>query len=103
MEGSQPEFPCQTADEPIETLPHLPRRLVGKCYGKDVRRMNPLFEDEVGHPVGKDTCLSAPGAGQDQERPAAAHRRFGLLRVELFKNGHCCSLQNLLRVKKERG
>jgi hypothetical protein len=84
------------ADEPLEPLAHLARRLVRERDGEDAVRRHAERGDEVGDAVGDDARLAAPRASEDEQRPFGAPHRASLRLVQLGREGrllvHGCSL-----------
>ena len=88
VEGGDPDTLGIAAQYLVDTLTHLSRRLVGKCYGQDVPGVHFAFVDQVGDAVGDDAGLAAAGAGQDQDRALGLEAGLLLLAVECFVDGH---------------
>ena len=76
---------AQSAYEPVHARAHLPRRLIGERHGQNRFRHDALVLDQVSDPVGDDTRLPAPGAGQNEHRPLSGLDSLALLRIQLIK------------------
>ena len=88
VEGGDPDTLGIAAQYLVDTLTHLSRRLVGKCYGQDVPGVHFALVDEIGDAVGDDAGLAAAGAGQDQDGALGLEAGLLLLAVECFVDGH---------------
>ena len=70
------------ADQGLNSLPHLTRRLVGKGDGGDSVGTDPTFLHQVSNAVGDDPGLAAARPGHNQQRPLGMHHRFRLRVVQ---------------------
>src|SRR5207248_30862 len=98
VEGEDPEASAALAEEPLQPLLHLPRRLVREGDGEDLVRLRADRVDQVGDPVGEDARLAGAGAGDDEERPFRGEDGLALRGVEVGKillrrgDGHAAML-----------
>ena len=81
VERAHPHRAGDRADERGDALAHLVGRLVGERDGEDPRRVHALV-DEVGDAVREHPGLARPGAGDDQQRPAAVDDGVELVGVQ---------------------
>jgi len=88
VERAHGQLSHRVAQQGVEALLHLPRRLVGECDRHYVVRAHPPGLDQVSHSMGDDPRLAAAGAGEDQERPLYGFHRFPLRRVQPLKDVH---------------
>ena len=68
VEGGDPDALGAKADQLVDALPHLSRRLIGESDGKNVPGIDPALVHEIGDPVRDHSGLAAPGSRQDQNR-----------------------------------
>ena len=76
MKRGNPDLFRTETDDLIHTLPHLPRRLIGKGDGHDMIGIHPLLIDQISRPVGKHPRLTGSGPRQDQDRTFCLHDRL---------------------------
>ena len=76
------------ADQRLDALAHLPRRLVGEGHREHLVRLGVAVADEVRDAVGDDARLAGARAGQDQQRPVAMQHRFALFGIQLGEEVH---------------
>jgi hypothetical protein len=79
MEGGNPDAPGSRLRHPVNSLAHLPCRLVCKSDGKDIVRIYLFFLYQISGPVGKHPGLAAAGSRKDQKRSLRALYGFPLL------------------------
>jgi hypothetical protein len=82
VERHHPHRAHRAADEQLDALAHLLRRLVGERDGEDLVRAGEPAADQPRDPVGEHARLARAGARQDQQRPLAVGHRVALGRVE---------------------
>ena len=73
VERAHPQFLRATlvADQALDALPHLARRLVREREGEDLPRRHAALGDEPGDAPRQDARLARPGARDDEQRPVA--------------------------------
>jgi hypothetical protein len=69
VEGAQPHAGGAAAEQHLDALAHLARRLVGEGDREDLLGAGALGGDDVGDAVGEDPRLAAARAGEDQQWP----------------------------------
>ena len=82
VEGAEPQALGAGADQPLDPLEHLPRRLVGEGDGKDLAGKRPPGRQDMGKAGDQHPGLAGAGAGQDQNRPVERLHRRALLLVQ---------------------
>ena len=82
VEGASPYLFYVLTDEQLHPVEHLLGRPVRKGDQEDMGWINAGF-DQPGYAVGDCPGLPAPGAGNDQDGPAACHHHFELFRIKL--------------------
>ena len=82
VERHHPHRAGGAADEQLDPLAHLLRRLVGERDREDLVRARLLGAHQVGDAVGEHARLARAGAREDQQRPLAVHDGVSLGRVE---------------------
>ena len=84
VERAHPHRAGDRADERGDALAHLLGRLVGERDGEDPRGVHALVH-EVGDAVREHPRLARPGAGDDEQRPAAVDDGVELVRVQAVR------------------
>ena len=88
MERQDPHAPGDArANEPLDPLGHLPRRLVREGDGEDLVGADAVFPDQVSDPMGERPGLAAAGAGDDQDRALGMQDGLALDVVERLEQG----------------
>ena len=82
MEGGHADLFGFRPSQPVETLPHLPRRPVGEGDGKYPIRPDAMAAHQVGNAVGDNPRLAAAGACHDKQRALGGLHCFTLRRVQ---------------------
>ena len=82
VEGRYPDLTRLRSNQPVDTLPHLPRRLIRERDRKDVPRRDTTVLDEVGHTMRQHTRLPGTRTRQHQQRPLRAAHRLTLLLIQ---------------------
>ena len=82
VEGHDPHRARGAADEQLDALAHLGRRLVGERDREDLARPGLVGPQQVGDPVREDAGLARAGAGQDQQRALAVGDGVALGRIQ---------------------
>ena len=89
VEGRCPDGARPRAHEAPDAVPHLTGGLVGEGDGEDALRRHADLADQAGDPVGQDSGLPAPGAGQHEERPVSVEDGLALRGIEAVEQvGH---------------
>src|SRR6202007_1837010 len=73
------------ADEVLEPLPHLRRRLVRERDREDLRRLGADRGEQVRDPAGEDAGLPRAGAGDDEERALGGEDSLPLSRIQVLE------------------
>jgi len=81
VKGADKTTAERAAEEPLDPLTHLPRRLVGEGHRSDGR----AHGQQVGDAVGEDAGLARAGAGEHQQRALAVGHGLTLWRVEIIE------------------
>ena len=68
VEGEDPDRPRHPAEQPLEPLAHLPRRLVREGDRQDLVRLHAAGSDQVRDAVGQHARLARARAGDDEQR-----------------------------------
>ena len=71
VEGQHPHAARPAAEQQLDALAHLLRRLVGERDREQLVGPRLAAVDQVGDPVRQHARLAAAGAGEDQQRPVA--------------------------------
>ena len=79
---------ADAAEQRLDAVAQLARRLVGEGDGHDAAGRHALLADQVGDAVGDDARLAAAGPGEDQQRPFGVDDGVVLGGVEAFEDGH---------------
>ena len=88
VEGEDPHpLRDPAADELLDALDHLARRLVRERDREDGARRDPLLPDQVGDPVGQGPGLPRPRAGHDEHRTVRVEDGLALDGVERRHEG----------------
>ena len=87
VEGHHPHRAGGAADQQLDPLAHLLRRLVGERDRQDLVRPRLAGAEQVGDPVGEHAGLARAGAGQDQQRPLAVRDGVALGLVQTLQEG----------------
>ena len=83
VEGAEPRHALDhAADDLLDAVLHLARRLVGEGDGEDLARPGAAGGEDVGDAHGEHARLAGAGAGEHQHRPVQALDREPLLRIE---------------------
>ena len=82
VERHHPHRARRAADEQLDPVAHLLRRLVRERDGEDLVRPCLARAQQVGDPVGEHARLARAGAGQDEQGPGARGHGLALGRVE---------------------
>ena len=70
------------AEQPVDALAHLRRRLVRERHGEDLVGRDPHIAHHVRDPVGDHPRLAAPRTSEDEQRPFHGFSRFPLRRIQ---------------------
>ena len=82
VEGRYPDLTRLRPDQPVDTLPHLPRCLIRERNREDVPRRDPAVLDEIGHTMRQHTRLTRTRTRQHQQRPLRTAHRLTLLLIQ---------------------
>ena len=88
VEGSHGESTRPLAEQPLESLAHFPRGLVGEGDREDLLRADTPLLDEAGDAVGEDAGLAAPGPREHEQRGSTVGDRIALRRVQVVEVDH---------------
>ena len=77
--------PAVVADELLDALPHLLRRLVRERDRQHLPGLGVAVADEVRDPERDDARLARTGARKDQQRPVAVEHGLALFRIQLSR------------------
>ena len=83
VEGADEAAARRAAEQLLDPLDHLARRLVGEGDREHLVRSRQTLGQEPGDPVGEHPRLARAGAGDDEQRPLAVAHGAGLLGVEV--------------------
>ena len=82
VEGRHPRQLASLAEQALDALAHLARRLVGEGDGEDAPRRDAALADQVRDAMRQRARLARAGAGEDQQRAVAVQDRLLLHRIE---------------------
>jgi hypothetical protein len=82
VEGHHPHGARRAADEQLDPLAHLLRRLVGEGDGQDLVGLRAPRVQEPCDPVREHARLAGARAGEDEQRTFAVGHGLALRRVE---------------------
>jgi hypothetical protein len=85
VEGHHPHAAHAPAEQQLDALAHLPRRLVGEGDREDLVVAGHARVDEVRDAVCEHARLARAGAREHEQRPLAVDHRRALLVVEAFQ------------------
>jgi hypothetical protein len=88
VERREPHPARLVANERLDPLAHLLRRLVGERDREHLVRLRVAVADEVGDAIRDDARLARAGAGKDEQRPITMQHRFALFRVQFVEEIH---------------
>ena len=88
MERREPHAAGLVANERLDALAHLLRRLVGERDGEHLIGLRMPVADEVRDAVGDDPSLPRARTSQDEQRPVAMQHRFALFRIQFVEEVH---------------
>ena len=83
VEREDPDRPRGVAEQVLEPLAHLPRRLVRERDGEDLVRLRALRGDEVRDAVREHARLARAGPGDDEQRPLCLQHGLPLGGIEV--------------------
>ncbi len=87
VEGEDPDRARDAAEQALEALAHLRRRLVRERDRKDLVRLHAAGREQMGDPVGEHARLARAGAGDHEQRPFGRHDRLALRGVQVGEIG----------------
>ena len=88
VKGAERDATRKPAEEPLDAVAQLTRRLVGEGDGHDARRRHADLVDQVGDAMRDDAGFAAAGPGEDEKRSLTVDDGFVLGRVKPFEYGH---------------
>ena len=94
VEGPERDAAGDAAEQPLDALAQLSRRLVREGDGHDPGGRYVLLADQIGDAVGDDAGLAAARPGEDQQRAVNVGYSLELRRVESIED--CCGHEGIL-------